>query len=157
MNKIKFVSFFLCIITIACAFTGCSARAAASSKDFAEMMTEAGYTVNDISDEADTNNLAKKVIFAIEKDEKYEIQYFELMNSDTGLVAFNNRKEMFEEDQTEKTNVTDVSEGNYSYYSFTTSEKFNVLTRIGKTVILCIAPIEYESEIIDTLKTLGYR
>ena len=46
--------------------------------------------------------------------------------------------------------------GNYNYYEITSGDNFCVVSRIGDTMIYCVALKENKSDITSLIDTLGY-
>ena len=97
-----------------------------------------------------------QVYIAISSDSTYQIEFYELSDSDYASSFFNNNKKTFEDSKSSGSAETSVSAGNNAKYTLTTNGKFKVVSRIDNTVIYLNVDDDYKSSVKDVLKDLGY-
>ena len=145
----------LCVVTIICCLTGCSPKTAQTVSGFTEFMEAAGFEVQNVTANTETNGLTTAVLIAA--CENYQIEFSVLKDSETGEFVFTMAKNLFDEEYSVKTMSLKVEIGDYNYYSFTADGNFHMITRIENTMIWCVADKAYKEEIVDCIKALGYR
>lgn len=97
-----------------------------------------------------------KVYLAINSSSEYQIEFYELSNSDYASSFYNNNKSIFEKSKSSSNVETSISSGNNSKYTLTTNRKYKVVSRIDNTIIYVNADEGFKTEIKDLLKELGY-
>ena len=135
--------------------TGCGSKTAQTVDGFIQVMEDAGFEVEDVTAEMGTNDLATSVIIAV--GENYQIEFLELVDSETGKGVFNGNKAVSEDEHSVKSLILEVSSSNYNYYAFNADGEFHMIARIDNTMIYCVADKEFRSEIVNLAKTLGYK
>ena len=149
------VSVFVTVAMLLC-LSGCmSNKTPQTAEGFTQIMEEKGFEVADATEDIETNGVDARILVATGKN--YQIQFHEFEDSDTGKLVFLNGKEVFDDKCSVKSMSLEMNTTNYNYYSFSSGKSFYLIARIEHTVISCVAEKEYKSEIIDLVKTLGYR
>lgn len=143
---------FLVLLTV----TGCGNKTAISADDFKTKLEDKGYTVQDATDQMNGVEEIKKVYIAIDADEKYQIEFYELNNEDNASVFFNENKEKFEKTKSSTNSETSSSMGNYSKYALTTNGTYKAVSRVGRTVIYIDVEDDNKSKVQSILKELDY-
>lgn len=153
--KAKRVVLFLFCIAILCSLIGCSSKTAQTVEGFTDFMETAGFEVTDATADTETNALASAVIIAL--CENYQIEFYQLIDNETGKAVFYNNKSIFDKEHSIKTMSVQSSFGNYDYYAFTADGNFHIIARIDSTMLYCEADKEYKDEIVKYVKELGYK
>lgn len=158
MKTIKAKSAFIIVLSVffLFMFTGCASKTPQTPDGFIQVMEDAGFEVKDVTEEAeDTDDLATSVLFAV--GENYQIEFYELVDNETGAGVFYNNREIFDNEHSVKMMSLSLSSNNYDYYAFNADGQFYMIARIDNTVLYCVADKEYRSEIVDLVETLGYK
>lgn len=136
--------------------TGCGNKTSITSDDFKNKMESNGYTVQDATNQMASYDYIKKVYIAISNDSTYQIEFYELSDSDYATSFFNNNKSIFEDSKSSVSTETSVNLGNHNKYSLTANDKFKVVSRIDNTVVYLDVDENYKSSVKDILDDLGY-
>ena len=155
MKKAKLLLTVAAVLLLTALLASCGNKTPQTGTGFTDIMKNAGFEVLDVTDTTDTDGLASAVIIAL--GENYQIEFYELVDSETGEAVFYENKEIFDEEHAVKTMSTSVSMGNYNYYAFNAGGEFHLVSRIENTMLYCVADVAYKDEIVDHVKTLGYR
>lgn len=156
MRKVKcFMMGVLCFVVLF-TLTGCGNKTSITSDDFKNKMESNGYTVQDATSQMASYDYIKKVYIAISNDSTYQIEFYELSDSDYATSFFNNNKSIFEDSKSSVSTETSVNLGNHNKYSLTANDKFKVVSRIDNTVIYLDVDENYKSSVKDILDDLGY-
>lgn len=156
MRKVKcFMMGVLCFVVLF-TLTGCGNKTSITSDDFKNKMESNGYTVQDATSQMASYDYIKKVYIAISNDSTYQIEFYELSDSDYATSFFNNNKSIFENSKSSVSTETSVNLGNHNKYSLTANDKFKVVSRIDNTVIYLDVDENYKSSVKDILDDLGY-
>ncbi len=152
----KAISFILLVAMLTIILSGCGgSRTPLSTDEFTQIMETVGFDVQDVTADTDTNGLGNAVLIAV--GENYQIEFYELVDSETGEQLFGYEKAIFDEAESVKVLSTEMNVNNYNYYAFTGGDTFYLIARIDNTLIYCVASNEYKSEIVDHIKALGYK
>lgn len=156
MRKVKcFMMGVLCFVVLF-TLTGCGNKTSITSDDFKNKMESNGYTVQDATNQMASYDYIKKVYIAISNDSTYQIEFYELSDSDYATNFFNNNKSIFEDSKSSVSTETSVNLGNHNKYSLTANDKFKVVSRIDNTVVYLDVDENYKSSVKDILDDLGY-
>ena len=155
MKLTRTIAFVLCFGMILCFMTACGSKTPQTVSGFTEIMEGAGFEVQDVTADTETNDLATTVLIAV--GENYQIEFYELVDSDTGEGVFYNNKQLFEDEHSVTTMSSEVTSGNYNYYAFNADGNFHMIARVDNTMLWCEAAKEYKDEIVEFVKTLGYK
>jgi hypothetical protein len=136
--------------------TGCGNKTAITSSDFKTRMEAKGYIVQDATNQFSDYDYITQVYIALSSDYAYQIEFYELSNSDNASSFFNTNKSIFENSKSSSASETSVSTANNAKYTLTTNGQFKVVSRIDNTVIYLNVSESYKSTIKDVLKDLGY-
>ncbi len=153
--KAKRLVLFLFCIAIFCSLSGCFSKTPQTVAGFTDFMESAGFEVTDATADTETNGLASAVIIAL--CENYRIEFYQLVDNETGEAVFYNIKSIFDDEHSIKIMSTQISSGNYNYYAFTADGNFHMIARIDSTMLYCEAGKEYKDEIVKYVKELGYK
>ena len=153
----KTVLILLCVILLVCSLTGCSSKTPVTAELFVETMEASGFTTADVTAETETNGLATAVIVAIADGEKYQIEFYQLTDSNTAEAVFRNNKQIFDNEHHTKTLSTELSANNYNYCGFNADGNFHMIARVDSTMLYCEADKAYKDEIVSLVEQLGYK
>ena len=119
-------------------------------------MSKKGYMVQDATSEFAEYGYVAKVHLALSSNERYQIEYYELIDTEYAVAFYENNKAIFEASAENATTQTTVNLKNHSKYTLSTNGKYKVLSRIDHTVIYIDVDEEYKDEVKELLKELGY-
>lgn len=155
MKLTKAIALVLCFGMLLCVMTACSSKTPQTVSGFTKVLEAAGFEVQDVTADTETNDLATAVLVAV--GENFQIEFYELVDSETGEGVFYNNKKLFADEHSVTTMSSEVTSGNYNYYAFNADDNFHMIARVENTMLWCEAAKEYKSEIIELVKTLGYK
>lgn len=154
MKAVKIISLVLCLCLILCGLTACTPKKPQTAGSFKRIMKQAGFEVQDVTDTANLNGCAKTATFAV--CDNYQIEFYETADRETAIKAFEDFTASFE-DVGIKTMSFEMTMKNYNYINFTTEGIFYVIVRVDNTLLFSEAKKEYRTEILNHVKTLGYK
>lgn len=145
---------FMCVIIL---FTvaGCKNKSPIKVDNFETKMEESGYLVQDVTTKS-SDDYVEKAYLAVDKDGKYQIEFYVFSNKENAKQFYNSNKSIFEESKTVKAIEHYTSAGNHDKYTLEVDKKYKVVSRIADTVIYIDADATYKSDIKDALKNIGY-
>ena len=155
MKIIRVPAIIISLAMMICLMTACGSKTPQTDIGFTRVMESAGLEVQNVTTDTETNSLATLVLIAV--GENYQIEFYEFSDSETGEAVFYNNKQIFEDEHSFKTMSSETASGNYNYFAFNADGNFHMISRIDNTMLYCEAAKEYKSEIIDLVKTLGYK
>lgn len=155
MKLTKVIILVLCFGMLLCVMTACSSKTPQTVSGFTEVMEAAGFEVQDVTADMETKDLATAVLVAV--GENFQIEFYELIDSETGEGVFYNNKQLFTDEHSVKSMSSEVTSGNYDYYAFNADGNFHMIARVDNTMLWCEAAKEYKSEIVELVKSLGYK
>lgn len=154
MKTIKKITLILLITILCLSLTACSAKEPLTTGDFTKIMENNDFTVVDSTLFVQETVTAKTVLTAL--SDNYEIDFYELDCVDTAKDFFNLNKEAFlSEDSSEY--YAEVNGTNFNYFELTNDTGFRLVSRIENTVLYCYTDTEYEDDILEVVKELGYK
>ena len=142
------------VVIMSFVLTGCEDRTPQTVEGFSNFMKGKSFTIQDVTADTETNGLAKSVIVAVGKN--YQLEFYELNDSETGEGVFYNNQNIFDEEHNVKTASKEISIDNYNYYAFNADGDFHMIARIDNTMLYCVADKTYKDEIVNIVKELGY-
>jgi len=155
---VKKMSFLLAVVMVLILTAGCQgSRTPVDAVQFNAKAEEAGYLVQDASDQFDDGDVNDYLI-AIKGTESidYQIEFAVVPTEAQAISAYQENKGEFEANKGSSSSCSSVSTGNYSYYYLTTNGRYYVISRIENTFIYVDASAEYKAEISSFLKSIGY-
>ena len=155
MKLTKAIALVLCLGMLLCVMTACSSKTPQTVSGFTEVMEAASFEVQDVTADKETNDLATAVLVAV--GENFQIEFYELIDSETGEGVFYNNKKLFTDEHSVTTMSSEVTSGNYNYFAFNADGNFHMIARVDNTMLWCEAAKEYKDEIVEFVKTLGYK
>ena len=131
--------------------TACGKKEEITVNDFNQIMREEGFYVTDISDEMEDTNISN-VYTANNKE--FQIEFYVFKSEDTAKEAFSSNKEMFNQDKDYE--GKEKNEDTYDEYIQETSDYYNVLKRVGKTLLYASVNVDYKGDVKSAINKLGY-
>ncbi len=149
--NLKKLAKVLLVITMLFTLTACGEKEAVSGDDFNSIMREEGFYVSDITDEMEDSDISQ-VLTA--NNTSFQIEFYVFKSEDTAKAAFTSNKEMFEAN--EDYEGKEKNEDTYDEYIQETEDYYNVLKRVGKTLLYVSVNVDYKSDVKSIIKKLGY-
>ena len=131
-------------------------KTAITASNFYETMSKKGYMVQDATSEFSEYGYVAKVHLALSSDEGYQIEFYELIDTEYANNFYENNKAIFEASEGNNASKTTVNLKNHSKFTLSTDGKYKVLSRIDNTVIYANVDEQYKDTVKDLLKELGY-
>lgn len=157
MKKV-FKGLTICLACFALLFviTGCGNKKSLTSEEFITKLKDSGYSIQDATGQFAGYDNISQVTLAISPDSSYQIEFYELSNSDNAVAFFNNNKTKFENSKGSASAETSVDIGNHSKYTLLTDGYYKLVSRINNTVIYLNVPASYKSNVNKVLKEIDY-
>ena len=149
MRKIIFIVFTILIMLTSCKLN----KEPITITTFKNKMEENGYIVENITSQFPEDNKIKTILIAKKND--HQIEFYETIDEDSSIVAFNLNKENFQKSKGNRTFETNTFIGNSSKYTLKANSKFKVVSRIKNTLIYLDVPASAEDEVKRVLKELN--
>lgn len=127
-----------------------------TASSFYTTMSQKGYNVQDANRQFAEYNYIKQAYIAINKDNSYQIEFYELLDDSYATSFYNNNKFIFESSKGNASAETNVGFNNYSKYTLSSNGKYMVVSRINNTVIYVNVDDNYKDTVKDILDELGY-
>ena len=126
------------------------------AEKYKTIMEEKGYSVVDATSQFAEYNYVKKSYIATPEDRSYQIEFYELSDNDYAMKFFDSNKSIFEVSKSDKSVSKKQNGKNYSKYTISANERYNVVSRIDNTVIYVSVTDNHKDTIKDILKEIGY-
>ena len=136
--------------------TGCKKKDNVTADQFKKYMEKKGYVIVNKKDNIYNNKYFNNVYYAVEKEEKYTIQFFELKDEASSKVFYNNLKKDISNSKVNKYKENSKSISNYSYYELSYNNNYKKVSRINNTIIYINTDIAYSKIINRQLKNLEF-
>lgn len=150
MKKKISLLLFICLIVLT--LTGCRTKEI-SVDTFKETMTKMEYEVEEVEEGTD---VLDKGYVARDKENNYEIYFYKFKSNKDARRVFNSAKNYFEEDIKGSYVRTIIGMVVFDKYSLKSDGKYQVVTKVGKTVLYVDADNKYEKDINEVLDKLDY-
>lgn len=98
----------------------------------------------------------KEVYLALNQDDNYQLEFYELSDVENAMSFFNVNKEIFESKKSGTSSETTLNGKNYSKYVLSSDGEYMLLSRIDNTVIYVYEDLDLKDTINDLLDELGY-
>ena len=122
-----------------------------TANDFNQIMREEGFYVTDISDEMEDTNISN-VYTANNKE--FQIEFYVFKSNDIAKQAYESNKDMFV--QNKDYEGKEKSDDDYNEYTQETEDYYNVLKRVGKTLLYASVNVDYKGDVKSAINKLGY-
>lgn len=147
----KNLSKILLVLVALFTLTACGAKEEVSVNDFKSIMREEGFYVTDITDDMEDSNI-NQVLTA--NNREFQMEFYVFKSEDTAKEAFSSNKEMFNQDKDYE--GKEKNEDTYDEYIQETSDYYNVLKRVGKTLLYASVNVDYKGDVKSAINKLGY-
>lgn len=153
MKKIKVLLLIILVVLLsACGIK----KEAIDEEEFNRIMTKEGFRISNVYQQVVGYGYFDDAYIAVEKDGKYQIEYYELDEDSNALNFYNANKKIFEASKTDNSIYTNVDLPDNSKYTLTTKDSYKVISRIEDTVVYLDVDKKYKNEVNNILKKLGY-
>lgn len=147
----KVLSKVLLVLAILFTLTACGKKEEITANDFNQIMREEGFYVTDISDEMEDTNISN-VYTANNKE--FQIEFYVFKSNDIAKQAYESNKDMFV--QNKDYEGKEKSDDDYNEYTQETEDYYNVLKRVGKTLLYASVNVDYKGDVKSVINKLGY-
>lgn len=131
-----------------------SDKVAIDAETFRAKAEESGYYVANDSFMESRYDEIESVIIAVDKNSKYQIEFYVLSNAEIAEELYLTNKQTFEdEDYKSKSNVDSKK---YNSCTFNTNSSYRYISRVGNTMLYVDADKEYKNEIKAFIEKIGY-
>ena len=146
------------VLAIALSFSACGqTREAVSAEEFTSRMTEAGHTVEDVSNIFEVFSDSPVVTYLIADCGAFEVEFvvYETVERAQQLHA-SIRSSLEDMMGGAASSHSEVNTPNFSRYRQTGGGRLGVVSRIGNTVVVVITSSDNRAEVDAVLDLLGY-
>ena len=151
MKKILILVGFVVLLT------ACSPKRDAIDEDqFIRIMNDEGFSIKNVESQFEQYGYFEEAYLAIDSNNNYQIEFYELEEENYDLNFYNNNKSKFENEKSSTYVDSNMDLKNINKYTLTTNNKYKVVSRIDDTVIYLDVDKKYKKEVNDILKKLGY-
>ena len=126
-----------------------------SSSEFVEVATFNGYIITSSMDGYEKYDYINNVIYAINRENAYFIQFIEIMDDDYAKKFFDINKQEIEKNKTNNSNIKKINKSDYGLYHIENDDDYQLVMRIRNNIIYIDAPINYINEIEEFLNELN--
>ena len=145
----KIIILFLVVIICGCG------KYHLTNDDFISIAAFEGYIVEENMQGYESYQYIKKIYYAINREDAYYVQYFEMIDAEYAKKFFEINKVELENIVSDNTYVKRINRSTYSLYHLENDEDYMLVLQCEDKVIYVVAPIEYINEIEDFLYHLG--
>lgn len=133
---------------------GCS-KSEISLSDFTETASFNGYVITSSMEGYEKYNYINDIIYAVNREDAYYIQFIEINNSDLAKKFFDINKEEIEKYKTSNSYVKSYNRTNNNLYHLENDSDYMLVIRLHNNIIYIDAPINYINEIEEFLSELN--
>ena len=148
MKKI-FILFIILFLLVGCT------KQEVSLSEFTEVATFNGYIINTDMGDYIKYNYINDVIYAINRENAYYIQFIEINNDDYAKKFFLINKEEIEKYKTSNSYVKSYTKTNSDLCHLENDNDYMLVMRLKNNIIYIDAPIDYINEIEEFLSELN--
>ena len=127
-----------------------------TTSDFYSIMSQKEYNVVDATNQFAGYDYVKQASIAVNKNNTYQIEFYELEDDDSAIYFYNYNKSIVEESKGSSSAETKVELKNHAKYTLSTNGKYKVVSRINNTVIYLNVDEAFKDTVKNLLKELGY-
>ena len=146
----KLIKIILCI-TVALTLCACGKKSALTKKDAKKIFENNSFIIYDLTDQMADSSIES--IFSANNG-KFQVEFIVYKNESDAQKLYESNIKTFE--SSSKTKGNKVNEKTYSKYVQKLTDTYNVVEKVGNTVIYVSADIEYKNDVKDIIKKLGY-
>ena len=127
-----------------------------TASEFVTTMEEEEFIIKDVTAQFSNYSYVNKVYLAISEDYTYQIEFYDLSNSDYAKNFYENNVEVFKKEIGSGNIYSYVNFDKYSRYSQETNNKYQVISRIENTAVYVNVNSKYKDDVKDILDHIGY-
>ncbi|HKM34902.1 MAG TPA: hypothetical protein VJY54_09175 [Lachnospiraceae bacterium] len=151
-TKKIFVSILVVLTCITC-LTGCTQKKPVTLEEFKNVMSSAGFTIVDATDQATGDSITA---ISLATKEEYQIEFYVFTENKFAASAFIQNQSIFESYESGSTYSLNKEIGNYAYYSLVSDGECYILARVDNTLMYAVADATYKNDITELAQKLGY-
>ena len=137
----------ICLITLC----GCGKKQVLSDKDISSKLSQMGFSVNDVTSSMEDSNVN---VVKTANNGKYQIEYYVFKSEQMAKTAYDNNIAMFKDNKKYKGN--ERSKDGYNRYDQKTDDYYNVVSRLGNTLVYASVNIDYKNDLKKVLNKLNF-
>lgn len=122
--------------------------------DFTRIGSMHGYITEENKKGYESYQYIKKVYYAINRENAYDIQFLELISDSYAKMFYELNKEELMENIDDNTYIKNKEFSNYSLYHIENDLEYQLIYRSNNNILYIDAPIEYINEIENFLDEL---
>jgi len=126
-----------------------------TAEEFKTIMVDKGYTFVDVKQQFAIYDFIEKAYIAL-KDKDYQIEFYETSDNESAIYLYNHNMSLAENKKTSGHIRTTMQGKNYSEYTLISEGKYKYISRINNTMVYVDVDTEYQEEVKEILKELGY-
>lgn len=146
----KIFKAILCV-TLVLTLCSCGKKNELTKEEATKIFEANSFTVFDSTSQMEDSNV-KSIISA--NNNKFQVEFTVYNNEKDAQKLYDTNKEYFE--STGKTKGSEATGDGYVKYVQKLSDTYNVIERVGNTVLYVSTNIEYKNEVKNILSKLGY-
>lgn len=123
--------------------------------EFYDEMEDEGYVLVDVTSQYASYGIDEAYL-AVEPNNEYQIEFYELSNESKAISMFESNKEYFEDRAGSTRSKTSYGIGNYDVYSLTSNGDFMYLCRVDNTLLYVDVDDRYKDEVREIIDELDY-
>lgn len=125
-----------------------------TTEQFKSTMKDKGFTIYSAKSQFSEYDYIEDVYIA--QKSNYQIEFYELSDSETASMFYNNNKEIFESSKSTVASQSNKDLKNSSKYVLQSNGKYMVVSRIDNTVVYLSVSDTYKDEVKNLLDEIGY-
>ncbi len=126
-----------------------------TAQEFYNEMDDEGYEMVDVTAQYAIHGIDKAYL-AVEEDNAYQIEFYELSSVSKAESMFESNKDYFKDRAGSKRVTSSYGFGNYDIYSLTSNGDFMYLCRIDNTLLYIDVEDIYKDEVKEIIDELDY-
>ncbi len=138
------------LLLAAIILTACSKKEPLKSEEAISILSSNGFIVTDVTNQMEDDRIN---YVGSANNGKFQIEYYIFSQEADAKKAYESNKESFENNKTKGKEKKDET---YQKYTQELSDTYNVLTRVGNTLLYSSVNIEYKKDLNKVIKAMGY-
>lgn len=154
------------LVGLIASLSGCGLKKTAiTAEEFSSKMEDKGYQMVDVLYQIEDQEKFDNVLFAMNLDDGYKIEYYNFADEDSARTAYNQTANKFDKKYNVKMMSMNLTFNHSQSFYFTGQgkdadgnklESYVHISRVDDTMILVVADKEYRDDIKAIIKELGY-
>lgn len=141
------------LILLLLVLTGCT-KNEITKENFLEIADFNGYILENSISGYEKYDYIKDVYYAINRDNAYFIQFFNLLNDEYAKKFYDINKNEIIKEETDISYVKSRNKNDYAFYHMENEENYMLVIRSKENILYLSAPINYINEIEEFLDEL---